>query len=62
MLSYKRINPQLTVIMVGNKIDLVRSRAVDSDEGRTLAQKFEVKWIETSTTFEHNVDELLVSL
>ncbi|XP_049879929.1 uncharacterized protein LOC126376523 [Pectinophora gossypiella] len=50
------------VILVGNKADLARSRAVPTDEGKTLATSYECKFIETSVGINHNVDELLVGL
>ncbi|KAL4706146.1 hypothetical protein ACJJTC_013611 [Scirpophaga incertulas] len=50
------------VILVGNKADLARSRAVNTDEGKTLATSYECKFIETSVGINHNVDELLVGL
>ncbi|XP_076356839.1 GTP-binding protein REM 1-like [Tachypleus tridentatus] len=50
------------LILVGNKCDLVRSRAVTEEEGRILANKYNIKFIETSTEISHNVDELLVGI
>ncbi|XP_039749142.1 uncharacterized protein LOC120625932 [Pararge aegeria] len=50
------------VILVGNKADLARSRAVPTDEGKALATSYECKFIETSVGINHNVDELLVGL
>ncbi|KAI5631146.1 ras family domain-containing protein [Phthorimaea operculella] len=50
------------VILVGNKADLARSRAVPTDEGKILATSYECKFIETSVGINHNVDELLVGL
>lgn len=61
-LSLKRTNPNLVIILVANKSDLVRSRQVTLEEGKSLALKFEVKYIETSVHIEHNVDELLVGI
>ncbi|XP_054711100.1 GTP-binding protein GEM-like [Uloborus diversus] len=49
-------------ILVANKVDLVRGRIVSVEEGRSLADKMEVKYIETSVGFHHNVDELLVGV
>lgn len=62
VLSYKRLNPHLVVILVANKTDLVRARAVHLNEGRNLATKLEVKFMETSAHVDHNVDELLVGI
>lgn len=54
--------PSKAVIVVGNKVDLVRGRIVSSDEGRTLANRYDTKYIETSALLNHNVDELLVGI
>ncbi|XP_032678905.1 uncharacterized protein LOC116847715 isoform X3 [Odontomachus brunneus] len=50
------------VILVGNKIDLVRSRLVSTEEGKSMATSYDCKFIETSVGINHNVDELLVGL
>ncbi|XP_066960130.1 uncharacterized protein [Macrobrachium rosenbergii] len=50
------------VIVVGNKVDLARSRIVTSDEGKSLASCHDSKFIETSSGIQHNVDELLVGI
>jgi len=50
------------VIMVANKTDLVRSRVISTNAGKSLATKFGCKYIETSPGINHNVDELLVGM
>ncbi|XP_015126196.1 uncharacterized protein LOC107047847 [Diachasma alloeum] len=50
------------VILVGNKADLVRSRDVATEEGKSMATAYDCKFIETSVGINHNVDELLVGL
>ncbi|XP_051166119.1 rhoGEF domain-containing protein gxcI-like isoform X2 [Leptopilina boulardi] len=50
------------VILVGNKIDLVRCRLVSTEEGKSMACSFDCKFVETSVMINHNVDELLVGL
>ncbi|XP_044587064.1 uncharacterized protein LOC123266732 isoform X3 [Cotesia glomerata] len=50
------------VILVGNKVDLVRSRSVATEEGKSMAISYDCKFIETSVGINHNVDELLVGL
>lgn len=50
------------VILVGNKVDLARSRAISSAEGISLAKSIDAKFIETSSGIQHNVDELLVGV
>ncbi|GIY76689.1 GTP-binding protein REM 1 [Caerostris darwini] len=59
--KYPNLVPKV-YILVANKIDLVRSRAITAEEGRSIADKYDVKYIETSVGFNHNVDELLVGI
>lgn len=49
-------------IIVANKIDLARARAVPSHDAKNLAASFKVKFIEVSVGIHHNVDELLVGI
>ncbi|KAJ8925050.1 hypothetical protein NQ315_001221 [Exocentrus adspersus] len=49
-------------ILVGNKIDLARSRAVSTQDGKCLACTFRAKFTEISVGINHNVDELLVGI
>lgn len=51
-----------SVIVVGNKSDLERSRTISSNKGKLLATSRECKFIETSSGMQHNVDELLVGV
>jgi hypothetical protein len=46
-------------ILVGNKSDLVRKRAVSATEARTLAFKYASKFVETSVAINDKVDDLL---
>ncbi|KAK3086067.1 hypothetical protein FSP39_012996 [Pinctada imbricata] len=50
------------IILVANKIDLVRKRQVTADEGRAVASQFDCKYAETSAALNHHVDELLVGI
>ncbi|KAI9557961.1 hypothetical protein GHT06_014713 [Daphnia sinensis] len=50
------------IIVVGNKIDLVRSRAVSTQDGKCLACAYRAKFMEVSVVINHNVDELLVGI
>ncbi|XP_066249777.1 uncharacterized protein [Euwallacea similis] len=50
------------VILVSNKADLVRSRVVTTEEGKSMATAYDCKYIETSVGINHNVDELLVGI
>ncbi|XP_020285306.1 GTP-binding protein RAD [Pseudomyrmex gracilis] len=49
-------------ILVGNKIDLVRSRVVSPQDGKCLACTYRAKFIEVSVAINHNVDDLLVGI
>ncbi|XP_044737529.1 GTP-binding protein REM 1 isoform X2 [Chrysoperla carnea] len=50
------------ILVVANKIDLARSRAVTSQDGKCLACTYRAKFIEISVGINHNVDELLVGI
>ncbi|XP_045480317.1 GTP-binding protein GEM-like isoform X2 [Harmonia axyridis] len=50
-----------SVIVVGNKADLARSRVITTN-GKALAVARDCKFIETSSGIQHNVDELLVGI
>ncbi|XP_065082500.1 GTP-binding protein REM 1 isoform X2 [Ochlerotatus camptorhynchus] len=50
------------IILVANKIDLARSRAVSSQDGKCLACTHRIKFIEVSVAINHNVDELLAGI
>ncbi|XP_042906987.1 GTP-binding protein GEM-like [Parasteatoda tepidariorum] len=58
---YPNLGPKV-YILVANKVDLVRSRVIPSGEGRSFADRYDIKYIETSVGFNHNVDELLVGI
>ncbi|CAG0884299.1 unnamed protein product [Cyprideis torosa] len=49
-------------VVVGNKTDLVRSRVVSPQDGKSLAISYKCKWVEISVACNHNVDQLLVGL
>ncbi|XP_042900217.1 uncharacterized protein [Parasteatoda tepidariorum] len=50
------------VLLVGNKSDLVRVRAVTTDDGQSAAKERGCSFIETSAAINHQVDELLASI
>jgi len=65
VLSYLSDNSCLSgksVILVGNKSDLARTREIDTGEGCDLAMRFSIKYIETSPGMGHMIDELLVGI
>nr|CAD7453715.1 unnamed protein product [Timema tahoe] len=49
-------------ILVGNKVDLARSRAISTQDGKCLACTYRAKFIEISVGISHNIDELLVGI
>lgn len=50
------------IIIVANKVDLVRKRQISNEDARRLATKYNCKYIETSATLNVKVDELLVGI
>ncbi|XP_052063724.1 GTP-binding protein Rit2-like [Mytilus californianus] len=50
------------IIIVANKVDLVRKRQISNEDARKLATKYNCKYIETSATLNVKVDELLVGI
>lgn len=50
------------VILVGNKIDLVRQRRVARHDVLKIAKKYDLRYTETSAALNHHVDELLVGI
>jgi len=50
------------IILVANKADMVRNRKVKSSLGKELATENNIKYIETSSGINHNIDELLVGI
>ncbi|XP_041973950.1 uncharacterized protein LOC121729484 isoform X2 [Aricia agestis] len=61
-LAREQFTAERTVVLVGNKADLVRARQVSTNEGKALATSRDSKFIETSSGIQHNVDELLVGI
>lgn len=50
------------IIIVANKIDLVRQRVVADKECRNIAEEYNCKFTETSVALNHQIDELLVGI
>ncbi|XP_061198381.1 GTP-binding protein REM 1-like [Saccostrea echinata] len=50
------------VILVANKVDLARKRAIFTKDGEKLANRFGCKYVELSLVLNHNVDDLLVGI
>ncbi|MFX0063156.1 MAG: Rab family GTPase [Candidatus Hermodarchaeota archaeon] len=49
-------------ILIGNKIDLMESRTVTSEKGKTLAKELNLPYIETSAKTGKNVEQSLYTL
>jgi len=49
--------PNITLILVGNKIDLTDSRQVSKEEGEALANKLGLSYIETSAKTGENIED-----
>jgi small GTP-binding protein len=48
---------EISMILVGNKIDLVEEREVSSEEGRELAEELSLSYIETSAKTGENIED-----
>jgi len=55
-------DPGLIILMVGNKSDLVESRAVTTEEASTFAEENGLKFIETSAMNASNVEEAFTTI
>ena len=49
-------DPDLIIIIIGNKSDLEEARAVAKEEGETKAQSFQCAFLETSALSGNNID------
>ncbi|MFX1296925.1 MAG: hypothetical protein ACFFD2_18965, partial [Promethearchaeota archaeon] len=53
----KSVSPSISLILVGNKIDLEDERVVSNEEGEALAQKLSLSYIETSAKTGANIND-----
>ena len=58
----KDVEPNIMLILVANKIDLENERKVTEEEGKALAEKLEVPYMETSALNKDIVDEAFKTL
>lgn len=56
LFTCRKINPTINICLLGNKTDLVRAREVSMEEGQSLAERFEVNFMEISVELEDNFD------
>jgi len=49
-------------ILIGNKFDMVEKKVVDSARGKTLADEYGIKFLETSAKNSINVEEAFITL
>lgn len=57
MLRVKSDDPQLPIILIGNKSDLEDNRRVSREEAHGLAQAWNMEYVETSAKTRENVDK-----
>lgn len=55
-------NENVVKLLIGNKSDLEEKREVKTEEGRELAEKLGIKFIETSAKEAINVDKTFTTL
>ncbi len=53
----KSVSPAISLILVGNKIDLVEDRVVSTEEGEEIAEKLNISYIETSAKTGENIND-----
>ncbi|MHA1697142.1 MAG: GTP-binding protein [Candidatus Helarchaeota archaeon] len=58
----KKVEPEVMLILVANKIDLESERKVSKEEGKALADKLKVPYLETSALNKDIVDEAFKTL
>ncbi|MFW9900023.1 MAG: GTP-binding protein [Candidatus Thorarchaeota archaeon] len=53
----KKVSETISLILVGNKIDLEDERVVSTEEGENIAQKLNLSYIETSAKTGENIND-----
>jgi len=57
----KYSNPNMVIMLIGNKCDLEEKRAVSKDEGERFAKQHGLFFLETSAKTDQNVDEAFIA-
>lgn len=52
-----KASPRISLILVGNKIDLESARVISSQDGETLAERLGLSYVETSAKTGENIDD-----
>ena len=58
----KHASDNISRILVGNKCDMEDSRQVSSDEGKELAEHYNVRFMETSAKECKNVEDAFITM
>lgn len=51
--------PNIQKVLIGNKIDLVESRKITTEEAKALADEHDIPYFETSAKLDKNVSEVI---
>ena len=54
-------NPNMTIMLIGNKCDLTHRRAVTTEEGEQFAKEHGLIFLETSARTAHNVEDAFIN-
>lgn len=54
-------NPNMTIMLIGNKSDLTHRRAVTTEEGEAFAKEHGLIFLETSARTAHNVEDAFIN-